>query len=253
MTITKPTVTNSFTANTLAKASEVNANFTDLLNEFEDNGYIAKGWIAIDNASFEYHASNAIKTTADVDLTGLLQVGDKLTFEQATDGEKFFFITAIDYNSTVANRTYVQLAAGTDYDVDNEAITANTLGFSRKERPWGFPNSFDYVPTYTGFSGTPTTNLATFTIVGGICHVYLRVSGTSNATNLKVSLPVPVKSGVTFVSANFQSIDNGTKQSGPGAVFNNSSTEVTIDKTVSTSAWTASGNKQANGQFSYPI
>lgn len=145
MTITKPTVTNSFTANTFAKSSEVNANFTDLLNEFEDNGYIAKGWIAIDNASFEYQASNAIKTTADVDLTGLLQVGDKLTFEQATDGEKFFFITAIDYNSTVANRTYIEVYGGTDYDVDNEAITANTVGFSRVDSPFGWPSDLEIV------------------------------------------------------------------------------------------------------------
>lgn len=142
MTITKPSKTYSFTPGTGIRSSQTNTNFDDVFDVFEEDAYLAKGWFAVDNASFEYNSANSIKTTSDVDVTGLIQVGDKITFEQATDGEKFFFITAIDYNSTVANRTYIELYGGTNYDVDNEAITADTVGFSRIANPYGYPAYF---------------------------------------------------------------------------------------------------------------
>lgn len=139
MILTKPTKTHTFTNGTVAQAPQVNTNFTDIFGVLEEDAYLAKGWFLVDDASFEYHASNAIKTTADVDLTSILQEGDKMTFEQATDGEYFAFVTKVDYNATVANRTYVELFVYEQNAVEDEAITADSLGISRARNPWGFP------------------------------------------------------------------------------------------------------------------
>lgn len=135
MTITKPAKTYSFVATTVAKSSEVNTNFDNAFNMYGTSGYLYDGWFALDGASLEYHATDAVKTTADVNLTNDLQVGDRVTFEQSST-EKFYTIININYNSTVANRTYIQLTGNT---VANSAITAGTVGFSRHIRPYKFP------------------------------------------------------------------------------------------------------------------
>jgi hypothetical protein len=135
MTITKPAKTHTFVPTTVAKASEVNTNFDNVFGVYDTTGYLFDGWFALAGASLEYNAAESLKTTTDVDLTSDIQVGDKITFEQSST-EKFAIVTAINYNSTVANRTYIQVMGDT---VANSAITAGTVGFSRAVRPSKFP------------------------------------------------------------------------------------------------------------------
>lgn len=252
MTITKPSITNSFTANTDAKASQVNTNFTDVIDIIEDDGYISQGWFLFDNASFEYNDSSSLKTTADIDLTSVIQKGDKITWEHSTTtGDRFGYVIDIDYNSTVTNRTWIKIGGGTDYAVLNESLVSNSVGISRIQNPMSFPLGFDWTPSFTGFTGSVTVALSNFILDGNKVIWSFKFSGTSNATNFKATLPVPVKSGLTFVSPTIQTVDNGTKQ-GNGNAFNNSSTEMTLEKTSGTATtWTASGSKQANGFVIY--
>ena len=190
MTITKPSKTYSFTPGTGIRSSQTNTNFDDVFDVFEEDAYLAKGWFAVDNASFEYHASNAIKTTSDIDLTVILQAGDKITFEQATDGEKFGFVTAIDYNSTVANRTYIEVYGGTDYDVDNEAITADTVGFSRGRAPYGWPST-GFIPAFFVFrNASQSISNATFTKVQFETEDFDAAGNYDNSTNYRFTAPI---------------------------------------------------------------
>ena len=135
MTITKPAKTHTFVPTTVAKASEVNTNFDNVFGVYDTTGYLFDGWFALAGASLEYNSATSFKTTTDVDLTSDIQVGDKITFEQSST-EKFAIVTAINYNSTVANRTYIQVMGDS---VANSAITAGTVGFSRAVRPSKFP------------------------------------------------------------------------------------------------------------------
>lgn len=205
MTITKPSKTYSFTPGTGIRSSQTNTNFDNVFDVFEEDAYLAKGWFAIDNASFEYNSANSIKTTSDIDVTGLIQVGDKITFEQATDGEKFFFITAIDYNSTVANRTYIEVYGGTDYDVDNEAITADTVGLSRIKAPFGFPLnpnkwSIKFVSTSSDLVTTSTSygSFASINVPAGIFH--LTYSGTGGIDSTGGAADIDAELGLSTVS-----------------------------------------------------
>jgi hypothetical protein len=143
MTITKPTKTNTFAPTNTIKSSEVNANFDDILDDYDTNGFIYKGWYPLVGASLEYHAADAVKTTTDVDLTGIIQAGDRFTFEQSTV-TKYYIVREVYYNYITSNKTLIILQPTfTDswLPVANAAITANTVGFSRQVRPIGFPGA----------------------------------------------------------------------------------------------------------------
>jgi hypothetical protein len=122
---------------------------------------ILTGWNALSEANVEFDTTKSIKTTTDIDLTSILQEGDKLTFNQSTGGTKYFWISDINYNSTVANRTYIELISNDT--VANQAITLNSVKFSRIANPLGFPvdPTWGQVTAKTGSSSqaTPTQNV----------------------------------------------------------------------------------------------
>lgn len=225
MTLTKPSKTHSFTNGTVAQAPQVNTNFNDIFGVLEEDAYLAKGWFLVDNASFEYHASNAIKTTSDVDLTSILQAGDKITFEQATDGEYFAFVTKLNYDDTVANRTYVELFVYEQNAVEDEAITANSLAMSRSKNPWGFPldeagwsittvNSTDYSQAVT--SDTSWYNLGSISI-----------TVPAGAWLLTYAVPAAPRNSTSSTEACNQQAAIGTTTTGgrvPGSVTTTGST-----------------------------
>lgn len=153
MTINRPAKTHNFVSTTVAKAGEVNDNFDDAFGVYGTNGYLFAGWCAPDGFSIEFHASNQIKTTANVNLTGIIQKGDRVTFENPT--EKFFIVDAINYNITVPNRTTITLIGNT---VTNSAINQNTVGFSRELRPKGFNIGLDLWPVGSIYTSVVNTN-----------------------------------------------------------------------------------------------
>lgn len=161
MTITKPAKTHTFVPTTVAKSSEVNTNFDNAFAVYDTTGYLYSGWFALAGASLEYNSSKSLKTTADVDLTGVIREGDKITIEQSTGGTKYFWISVVDYNSTVANRTYIELISNDT--VANQAIVANSTGFSRIAQPLGFPVDPTWgqitAKTSSNTQNTPTQNV----------------------------------------------------------------------------------------------
>jgi hypothetical protein len=139
-----------------------NANITDTRAIVELRARnILTGWNALSEANVEFNTTKSIKTTTDIDLTSILQEGDKLTFNQSTGGTKYFWISDINYNSTVANRTYIELISNDT--VANQAITLNSVKFSRIANPLGFPvdPTWGQVTAKTGGSSqaTPTQNV----------------------------------------------------------------------------------------------
>lgn len=97
------------------------------------------GWNRIYQTGFEYQSTIGIKTSTDIDLTSFLGRGDKIRMEQVTTGVTFWNVKNINYNSTVANRTYIEFEQS---GVANNVI--NSVEFSKNITPSGF-NQF-YLP-----------------------------------------------------------------------------------------------------------
>lgn len=121
-------------------------NDTDPLNSPNHNtqhGYMSTalnlGWVQF-QVSFTWVSSDdptyVIKTDTDVDLTSELSAGMRLKITHSS-AVKYFIITAVDYNVTVASRTCLTLYGGTDYDLSNSALSAPF--YSMVKAPSGFP------------------------------------------------------------------------------------------------------------------
>jgi hypothetical protein len=115
-----------------------NANITDKRSLVTTAN--TSGWHRLTGATLVYNAANSFSTAVGVNLTSTIQVGDKLLWEHGTTtGNRYAFITKIDYNTTIANKTYIEVYCGTDYAVLNETIVASSVYFSRIKAPFGFP------------------------------------------------------------------------------------------------------------------
>ena len=141
--------------------------------------WIKKGWNPA-SGTWEYASANTI--TVPSGAASLYQKGDKIKWTQTT----------VKYGTiiTVAD-TLLTIAVNTDYVLTNAAISDNY--YSHAENPQGFPSSFTYTLTYTGFSADPT-GTGKFWIIGNLCFVDIAMSadGTSNDTGFTVSLPVTI-------------------------------------------------------------
>ncbi len=181
MTIIAPAITYKFQAQTEAVASQVNQNFEDVISLFETDTYYWDGWLAPSGFSLVYNSANSLESSSDVDLTGILQEGDKITFEQSTNGEYFCYITKVDYDTTVSNRSYVEVYTYNQTDIVDEALLVDTLGFSRFASPANFPprgddgwvteiDFGDKSKTGAGWSATSTT----FNLPTGNYEIYVQ-------------------------------------------------------------------------------
>lgn len=108
-----------------------------------------------------------------------------------------------------------------------------------------------YTPVWTGFSADPTLLYAGYFRQGKQCHVVISTSasGTSNATTMTVTVPFTS----AFATLNPALITNagtaalGRAHGGAGTNI------VTFFATAAAGAFTNSGNKQGNINFSYAI
>ena len=113
------------------------------------------GWVSA-NETWTY--ASATTFTISGDLTSKYQKGDKIKFTQATDGVKYMYIyQVIESGGT----TTIYVTGGSDYNLDNEAITANY--YSKIASPQGFPAYFNTsAPSFSvstidnGSGGQPT-------------------------------------------------------------------------------------------------
>lgn len=101
-----------------------------------------------------------------------------------------------------------------------------------------------YTDSSTGWSATPTTNVARWLQVGKTAYLDYDVTGTSNATSGGFTLPFTPKSTTVFLT---RVTDNGAVQNSPGiAVLTAGSTAVVLYKTIAAGAFTGSGTKEVS-------
>ena len=97
---------------------------------------------------------------------------------------------------------------------------------------------------YTGFSGTPTTNLARYKQVGKILFFAISMTGTSNATGFTITgMPVAAARTLTGVSPVYQAVNNGSSNFTVQFSTNLGSTTLTMILSNNASGWTNTGTK----------
>lgn len=262
--------TYTFVTGNTASASEVNTNFSDVVNYINARNSASSYWDALAVTGNTTILGNLILAGTDVgplltadgwlavgetwtyasattftiagDQTGKYSKGDKIKFSQS--GQKYFYIIGVSYG---APNTTITVTGGVDYTIANSAI--GSPYYSKQNSPNGFPLQFNWTPAYTGFSSNPTTTAALFSISGGFVYLYYKQNalGTSNSTSFSMTgLPINfgtldgtgARRSIRLVPATNNSIGLGY------ALGSISGTTFTFQNTVDNdTSWTSSGTK----------
>lgn len=190
--------------------------------------------------------ASATTITVPSGATTKYQKGDKIKLTQTT--VKYFYIVA------VAN-TVLTITGGSDYTLVNAAI--GDVYYSKASNPEGFPDIFAYTTIPVGFSGSPTLTTR-FRLDGANCLLQWGITGTSNSTVTRLSLPITA----TSLSGSFQpSVAQGLLEdntvflttSARAYIDNADPANLVLDKDFASGAWTAAGTKASRGQINYEI
>lgn len=143
------------------------------------------GWISPTD-TWTYVSPTSFKITGS-DVSSKFPVGTKIKLTQTT--VKYFYVTACSFSTD----TTVTITGGSDYSLANAAITSPGISYS--DTPQGFPQFFNYTPTYTQITPGNGTVIARFSMIGKTVHLYFELvwgSTTSMGTivDTKVTLPV---------------------------------------------------------------
>ncbi len=202
------------------------------------------GWIS---AWETWTYASATTFTIVWDLTTKYQRGDRIKLTQTT--VKYFTVLKVAYGAS----TTVTVTGGTDYTLANAVITDNF--YSKELSPQGYPDWFNYTPTWTGFSADPTVSFCKFSIQGSTCAVTMACSanGTSNATGMTITTPNSITSVGSFYWTAWFAVDNSVTLTTVTQVqTNDTASIIQFRKTPdSSTSWTASGAKRANCTISF--
>lgn len=97
------------------------------------SGIGANGWVAADAMTYASADDPTYTMTCTGDQSTKYYPGMRIKLTQATGGTKYFIITKVAYSSS----TTLTLYGGTDYNLENEAITSPY--YSCVKAPAGFP------------------------------------------------------------------------------------------------------------------
>lgn len=202
------------------------------------------GWIS---AWETWTYASATTFTIVWDQTSRYQRGDRIKLTQTT--VKYFTVLKVAYSSV----TTVTITGGTDYTLANAVISDNF--YSKELSPQGYPDWFNYTPTWTGFSADPTVSVCKFSIQWSTCAITLNCSanGTSNTTGMTITTPNSITSVWQFYWVAGFAVDNSVTLTTVTQVqTNDTASVIQFRKTPdSSTSWTASGAKRANCTISF--
>lgn len=207
--------------------------------------YLPDGWYTVSNfAGWSYASANTINVPAGA--LNIYAKGDKIKIIQL-GSPKYFYVVAL-------SDTVLTVQAGADYLVSNNDIQA--AYYSKDLSPVGFPSSFNFSTTITGFSVLPSSIIKKFDLIGRKATIFFTnagAQGTSNGTGFTLTIPlISEAGGPKFINGGNQGYDNGVYQDSVMAELPAGSATITLVRNGG-STWTASGNKSASFMLSFLI
>jgi hypothetical protein len=203
------------------------------------------GWLT-SGETWTYASATTFTVWGDV--TSKYQRGDRIKLTQSST-VKYFNVLKVAY---ATGTTTITISGGTDYTLANSAITLNY--YSKAVSPQGWPDWFNFVPTWGGFSVAPVLSFAKFRIQGNTCFINISCSGngTSNANTCTVS----VNDGIQCVGQAWGNwgypVDNSASFGAVYCYILNASSTINLAKAMDNpSTWTASGGKRAEASISF--
>ena len=210
------------------------------LTDLTDGG----GWWTRSETWTRFLSNTTFRVSGD--LTAVFVPGTKIKVTQTST--KYFYVVSSSYASPY---TTVTITGGSDY-----SLTANPSArwISYQANPQGFPQWFNYAPTWGGFSSAPTVANAVFTITGRMVTVVVNCSGngTSNATTLTCTLPIAAAYAGRGVAG--YAVNNGSVLTVAGRIYVAAASDTMYAYTnMGTGAWTSSGAKRLDFCLTYGI
>ena len=196
------------------------------------------GWVP-DSNTYTYASANSF-TVGAVDLTAVYSKGTRIKLTQTT--AKYFVVSSSAFGG---GTTTVNITGGTDYTLANAAITLPF--YSYVDNPQGWPGFFNFTPgSIVGWTAA-TVSKATFSVVGTLCFLDVRVTGTSNSIAVTLNSEI---AGATTADGTGQLLgpviytDNSISGTTPGRwLIASGSNAMTAAKDFAGAAWTNSGTK----------
>ena len=205
-----------------------------------------------------YASSTTFTLTGD--WTNVLSKGTKIWCKQS-GSSKYFYVTGTSYST---GTTTVTVTGGSDYTVANAAIY--DAHYSQASSPAGFPDWFNYTPTYTNLTVGNGTHSSKFRISNKTVSFRLGFTlGNSSSVGGFITATLPVTSaalkveepiGIGFIQ------DSGTAWFGAVARYattttvdiapqNAASTYLQVSASSSTvpMTWTTNDGLFINGQY----
>lgn len=228
-------------------ATDVEGVLAEIAPQLGGGGGATDGWTDDTAATWTY--ASATTFTVSGDQTAKFSKGTRIKLTQTT--VKYFVVVASSYSSP---NTTVTVAAGSDYSLANASITDNY--YSYQINPQGYPDWFNWSPSYTGFSSDPSGATARFRVQGRSCTIKWAhgTPGTSNSGSFTISLPVASALDVSgWMGA--RAYNNNAFQTGPALItLAAASSTMTMLKDGTGSSWTASQGKSVwIDSFTYEI
>lgn len=199
-------------------------------------GGATDGWLAI-AATWTRTANTTF--TAVGNVTALFPVGTKIKVTDTTT--KYFYVVSAVYSAV----TTVTITGGTDFSL---AANPSARWISYADTPQGFPQWFNWSPTWGGFSSPPGISDAVFSLAGRQAVVIVNCSGngTSNATTLTIT-NIPFTPAYNARGVLGYAVDNNTPLTVAGRIYiSNTGTTLTAYTDMNTGAWTNENGKRAD-------
>lgn len=198
------------------------------------------GWVDDAAATWTRTANTTFTVTGD--RTAVFSKGTRLKVTDTTT--KYFVVVSSAFGAV----TTVTITGGSDYVL---AANPTARSYSYASNPQGYPGSFAYTPTWTGFSADPA-GTGSFSVNGKVCTLTLvNAVGTSNDTTLTMTLPIVPALATSLI---VRAVNNSANVADPAyldLVAADGTPSAFRDMTGAT--WTGSGTKAILGVVSYQI
>jgi len=152
------------------------------------------GWSSA-NESHVY--ASATTVTVPSGALSKYSPGDKYRIYQ-NNTVKYFYIIGV-------TNTLLTITGGSDYTLTNSTIS-NPF-YSKRATPLGFPQYFNYSPTWYNLTVGSGTVIAKFNLTGGMVHYwgsFVYGAGSAVGTSASVSLPILLNASAWYPSENFE-------------------------------------------------